>query len=66
MNGQTLEEEKAQQADGDWLDANNRPIRFRADDWGIPYADAKLYGGQQFERLLSEFKAVSEHTGMHF
>jgi len=62
INGQTLEEEKTQQSEGDWLDANNRPIRFQASEWAIQYWDAKLYGGQQFERLLSEFKAVCEHT----
>eukprot|EP00026_Physarum_polycephalum_P007579 Phypoly_transcript_07642.p1 GENE.Phypoly_transcript_07642~~Phypoly_transcript_07642.p1 ORF type:complete len:510 (+),score=138.30 Phypoly_transcript_07642:54-1532(+) len=62
INGQTLEEEKTQQAEGDWLDANNRPIKVQASEWGVPYWDAKLYGGQQFERLLSEFKAVCEHT----
>ncbi len=32
-----------------------------AEEWGIPYWDSKLYGGQQFERLLAEFKAVADH-----
>lgn len=63
VNGQTLDEEKSQQAEGEWLDYSNRPIRFKPDDWQIPYWDARLYGGQQFERLLAEFKAVTEHTG---
>jgi len=62
VNGQTLEEEKSTQGDGDWVDLYNRPVKFEADDWGIPYWESKLYGGQQFERLLAEFKAVSDHT----
>lgn len=32
------------------------------EEWSIPYWDNKLYGGQQFERLLSEYKAVANHT----
>jgi len=62
QNGQTLEEEKYHEDTGNWLDANNRPIRFNPQDWNIPYWDSKLYGGQQFERLLAEFKAVADHT----
>jgi len=48
--------------DGDWLDIRNQVIKFDPEEWGIPYWDAKLYGGQQFERLLSEFCAVAKHT----
>jgi len=44
------------------VDLYNRVIRFEAEEWNIPYWDNKLYGGQQFERLLAEYKAVSEHT----
>eukprot|EP01112_Ceratiomyxa_fruticulosa_P007636 TRINITY_DN1984_c0_g3_i2.p1 TRINITY_DN1984_c0_g3~~TRINITY_DN1984_c0_g3_i2.p1 ORF type:complete len:781 (-),score=209.36 TRINITY_DN1984_c0_g3_i2:158-2500(-) len=62
VNGQTLEEEKSQQGDADWVDLYNRAIRFDPEDWGIPYWNCKVYGGQQFERLLHEFKAVSDHT----
>jgi len=61
VNGQTLEEEKADLGDGDWLDHSNRPIRFEPASYNILYWDNKLYGGQQFERLLSEFKGVAEH-----
>jgi len=62
VNGQSLEEEKNGHGDGDWVDLYNRVIRFEPEEWSIPYWDNKLYGGQQFERLLSEYKAVSEHT----
>ncbi|KYQ90260.1 dynamin like protein [Tieghemostelium lacteum] len=63
VNGQTLEEEKHQQGDGgDWVDIYNRPIKFDPEEWGIPYWNSKLYGGQQFERLMAEFKAVCENT----
>jgi len=62
VNGQSLEEEKSTHGDGDWVDLYNRVIRFEPEEWSIPYWDNKLYGGQQFERLLSEYKAVAEHT----
>lgn len=62
LNGQTLLEEKVQEDAGDWLDSNHRPILFDPAAWNIPYWDSKLYGGQQFERLLSEFKSVADHT----
>jgi hypothetical protein len=41
------------------------PIRFDPAEWKIPHASSKLYGGQQFERLLAEFKAVVEHQAIH-
>jgi len=62
VNGQSLDEEKNAHGDGDWVDLYNRVIRFEPEEWNIPYWDNKLYGGQQFERLLSEYRAVSEHT----
>ncbi|EGG22757.1 dynamin like protein [Cavenderia fasciculata] len=63
VNGQTLEEEKSQQGDGgDWVDLYNRPIKFDPEEWGISYWNSKLYGGQQFERLMGEFKAVCDNT----
>jgi len=61
VNGQTIEEEKQHMGDGEWMDSHNRIIRVEPEDWGIPYWDSRLYGGQQFERLLAEFKAVSDH-----
>jgi hypothetical protein len=48
---------------GDWLDTSFRPIMLYPDEWNIPYTQNKLYGKQQFERLLSQFRAISEHTG---
>ncbi|KAF2077310.1 hypothetical protein CYY_001376 [Polysphondylium violaceum] len=61
LNGQTLVEEKAQDETGEWYDGNHRPIYFDERTWNVQYHDSKLYGGQQFERLLSEFKAVTEN-----
>ena len=51
---------------GEWMDSMYRPIYIEPDeeDWNIPYADNKLYGKQQFERLLLQFKAVAFHTEM--
>eukprot|EP01112_Ceratiomyxa_fruticulosa_P015981 TRINITY_DN4787_c0_g1_i1.p1 TRINITY_DN4787_c0_g1~~TRINITY_DN4787_c0_g1_i1.p1 ORF type:complete len:740 (-),score=173.13 TRINITY_DN4787_c0_g1_i1:40-2259(-) len=62
QNGQTLLEEKAQEDAGEWYDGSHRMIKFDPQSWGIPNFDSKLYGGQQFERLLAEFKLVAEHT----
>jgi len=64
INGQTLDEEKTQDETGDWVDADFVPIRFDPNEWKIPHASSKLYGGQQFERLLSEFRAVVEHQSI--
>lgn len=59
QNGQTLAQEHAEEAAGPWLDASRQILAFDAEDLGISNADAKLYGGQQFARLLSEFRAVA-------
>lgn len=64
VNGQTLEEEKSANPDGEWVDMYHHVIRFEPEEWGVPYWDKKLYGGQQFERLLAEFKAVADKTDM--
>jgi len=61
INGQTLEEEKLQDETGDWRDSDFNPIKFDPKEWKIPHPTSKLYGGQQFERLLAEFKSVAEH-----
>lgn len=60
LYGETTEEERLSQ--GDWLDAKKNSIKVKR-KWPLPYLDLKLYGGQQFERLLTEFKMVVEHTG---
>jgi len=62
VNGQTLEEEKLAHGVGDWVDLYNQPTRFEPEEWKIPYWDNKIYGGQQFERLLTEYKEVANHT----
>ncbi|GAM21039.1 hypothetical protein SAMD00019534_042140 [Acytostelium subglobosum LB1] len=60
LNGQTLAEEKSQDETGEWVDHNHRAILFDAKTMNVPFHESKVYGGQQFERLLSEFKAISE------
>lgn len=62
VSGQTLEEEKSSQGEVEWLDVYNHTISFDAEKWGVPFWNSHIYGGQQFERLLSEFKAVCDHT----
>ena len=64
VNGQTLDEEKNAHGEGDWVDMYNRVIRCEAEEWGIPYHNTKVYGGQQFERLLAEFNAVAQRRVM--
>lgn len=65
QNGQTLEEEMDTPEVGDWLDLSFRPIMLYPDEWNIPYTQNKLYGKQQFERLLSQFRAITDHTGTY-
>jgi hypothetical protein len=55
QNGQTLLEEK--QELGEWFDAKGQVVNVAESN--LPYADTRIYGGQQFERLLAEFKAVA-------
>jgi len=62
INGQTLQEEHFSCGEGEWLDHQFNVIKVLPTEWGLIYWDLKLYGGQQFERLLSEFKLVSEHA----
>lgn len=62
INGQTLEEEKYAVGDFEWVDSYNHTIHFDAEKWNVQYWDCKIYGGQQFERLLSEFKAVCDRA----
>ncbi len=56
VNGQTLEEEKAALGLGEWKSVDNAPIAAFPD--AIPYHDARVYGGQQFKRLLNAFGQV--------
>jgi GTP-binding protein EngB required for normal cell division len=60
LNGQTLAQELADEYAGPWMDSNHQVLVFDAEELEIPNADARLYGGQQFSRLLSEFRAVAK------
>jgi energy-coupling factor transporter ATP-binding protein EcfA2 len=60
--GQTLAEEHRDSGVEEWLGANNRPLTAPSSD-DVPFSEVKVYGGQQFERLLSEFRAVVSTTG---
>lgn len=55
QNGLTLAEEK--EISGDWIDDNGEIIKLKSTK-NIPYADTRIYGGQEFERLLAEFKVI--------
>jgi hypothetical protein len=57
--GQTLAEEKLLAIElGDWMDSKHEKIEVNPAASGIPSFESRLYGGQQFERLLAEFRAV--------
>lgn len=59
LNGQTLAEEKdaCSDAGGDWYSYQHSLVDY--DETEVPQADKKLYGGQQFERVLAEFGVVA-------
>ena len=63
QNGQTLLDELDEEESGSWADVDYKSIKMDP-EWNIPYAENKLYGKQQFERLLSQFHAVAEHVEM--
>jgi len=59
VNGQSLEQEKTMCGiDGQWVDGNGLPIA--TGNVQVPMEDNRLYGGQQFERLLTEFRVMAE------
>eukprot|EP01133_Synstelium_polycarpum_P002498 gene2498-2844_t len=60
LNGQTLIEEKAANETGEWIGADHRAITLDPATIKVPFHESKVYGGQQFERLLAEFRAVTE------
>eukprot|EP01105_Mastigella_eilhardi_P025672 TRINITY_DN7055_c0_g1_i1.p1 TRINITY_DN7055_c0_g1~~TRINITY_DN7055_c0_g1_i1.p1 ORF type:complete len:701 (+),score=219.25 TRINITY_DN7055_c0_g1_i1:46-2103(+) len=60
--GKTLLEEKAQDDAGEWRDADSKEILFDPVAWNIPSSNSRLYGGQEMERLLAEFKTIVERT----
>lgn len=63
LNGQTTPEERAAcGTGGEWADSEGRAIEVRYDEWAVPHWQSRVYGGQQFERLLAEFAAVCSHV----
>jgi len=62
VNGETLDQEKAScGADNMWVNSEGQPVAVDSDSWDVPMWDVKLFGTQQFERLLAEFRLVSQH-----
>lgn len=61
LSGQTSAEERAA-CGGEWADAEGRPLSVRYGEWDVPNWQSKVYGGQQFERLLAEFTALCGHV----
>jgi len=57
QNGETLEEQDDRSNATSWQDSEHHPVVPKEK---VPYADSKLYGGQQFERLLTQFKLIAE------
>lgn len=58
QSGQTLSEE-VQEA-GEWLDSEGKKLDVNYNQMQLPHKNVRVYGVQQFERLLAEFKAVVE------
>jgi len=62
VNGQSLEQEKTMCGiDSEWVDGTGCPVASTGEPFETPMQDNRIYGGQQFERLLSEFRLVAEH-----
>eukprot|EP01114_Cavostelium_apophysatum_P004905 TRINITY_DN1536_c0_g1_i1.p1 TRINITY_DN1536_c0_g1~~TRINITY_DN1536_c0_g1_i1.p1 ORF type:complete len:422 (-),score=162.34 TRINITY_DN1536_c0_g1_i1:86-1351(-) len=62
VTGQTLEEEDV--GFGDWCDHNNRAISVDPNELNVKNFDIKLYGGQQFERMMNVFQAIIDQSGI--
>lgn len=60
VNGQTLEEERESLGLGEWKSSDNDDIPIFTGK--VPYHDARVYGGQQFKRLLAAFAEVAQAT----
>jgi len=56
LYGETSQEER--KGIREWMDCKKNVIKVKK-GWSLPFHDIKLYGGQQFERLLGEFKMVT-------
>ncbi|KAL6079742.1 hypothetical protein QOT17_000857 [Balamuthia mandrillaris] len=65
VSGQTRDEEvEGDHCEGpslEWVRKNGAVVKVKP-RWEVPFLECRLYGGQQFERLLAEFKAVVAHT----
>jgi len=62
VNGETLDQEKSGcGVDSQWVNSEGQPVSTDADPWEVPMWDVKLFGTQQFERLLTEFRMMSQH-----
>jgi len=62
VNGETLDQEKANcGVDSLWVNSEGQPVSVDSESWEVPMWDVKLFGTQQFERLLAEFRLVSQH-----
>ncbi|GAM24603.1 hypothetical protein SAMD00019534_077780 [Acytostelium subglobosum LB1] len=65
LNGQTLFEERQQaQATVESSISGEACPQWSIEEYVVPNSNVKLFGGQQFERLMSEFKLVTETTRM--
>jgi hypothetical protein len=45
---------------GEWLDDEGKKLDVDYNAMQLPHKNVRVYGAQQFERLLAEFKAVVE------
>jgi len=62
VNGETLDQEKVNcGVDSRWINNEGQPVSVDSEAWEVPMWDVKLFGTQQFERLLAEFRLVSQH-----
>jgi len=62
VNGETLDQEKEGcGVDSQWVNSEGQPVLIDSESWDVPMWDNKLFGTQQFERLLAEFRLVSKH-----
>lgn len=62
VNGETLDQEKSGCGmDSQWVNSEGQPVSVDQESWDVPMWDIKLFGTQQFERLLAEFRLVSQH-----
>jgi len=65
VNGETLDQEKSGcGVDSQWVNGEGQPVSVGQETWDVPMWDIKLFGTQQFERLLAEFRLVSQHLAI--